>query len=392
MKFTLVLFLIVVMIMPSMMWAEEASDEYVVTVFLAEDWTDQGWSMAHKRGFDELKTLGEVIDEWDLGYVIELNDAAYDTLRVNFVTQCGYGSEIEGMMRSAITTQNPDMVFGTWFNSYQATQALAPEFSDVIFNHCSSYPLMKSSDFPTRNVSTYFVKQCLSDYVVGMVAGGAGYDKVGFVATFPIPEPIRAVNAFTLGLQRGYGSDVEVNVLWILSWLDREQEYQAAQSLVDAGYNVIRQLPDTPTVSMVACENGAVALGYGTDTLPSAPCTLLSNEWKWDVYYLACVQAGMGGAWQPHDWYEAGSKIVWNPDASPDLMSVAEAVDTDDTWAGPISGYGWDAAGQEYRVFVPRGEALTDMEILTMHWFVDGVITTERPLTPEEDMSRFVVE
>jgi len=75
-----------------MAWAD-GTNEYTVTMFLAEDWTDQGWNMAHKRGFDELKDLGKVVDEWDLGYVIELTDSPYDTLRVNFVTHCGYGSE-----------------------------------------------------------------------------------------------------------------------------------------------------------------------------------------------------------------------------------------------------------------------------------------------------------
>jgi len=373
------------------MRAEEVS-EYVVTVFMAEDWTDQGWNMAHKRGFDELKSLGPIVEEWDTGFVIELADLPYSTLRVNFITQCGYGSEIESMIRSGLVIQKPDMVFGTWFNSYQAVQSLAAEFPDVIINHCSSYPLMKSSDFATGNVSTYFVKQCLSDYVVGVVAGKAGYNKVGFVATIPIPEPIRAVNAFTLGLQRGHGGPVEVNVLWTNSWLDIEQEYQAAQALVDAGYEVIRQLPDTPTTSMVACENEVVALGYGTDTLPSAPCTLITNEWKWDEYYLACVLAGINGDWQPHDWFEEGSKIIFHPDAPQELIDVAAGVNTDETWAGPISGFGWDEDGNEYRVYVPEGESLTDMEILVMGWFVDGVTTSEKPRTPAENMSRFVVD
>ena len=379
------------MLMPAMMRAEEVS-EYVVTVFMAEDWTDQGWGTAHKNGFDKTKGFGQVIDEWELGYVIELADSSYNTLRVNFVTGCGYGSEIESMMRSALAVQKPDMVFAVWFNSYQAVQTLAPEFPDVIFNHCSSYPLMKSSDFSTGNVSTFFVKNCLADYVVGVVAGTAGYNKVGFVATHPIPEPIRAVNAFVLGLQAGYGSEVEVNVLWINSWLDRELEYQAAQALVDAGYDVIRQLPDTPTTSMVACENGKVALGYGLDTVPFASCTLVTNEWKWDEYYLACVLAGLNGDWEPHDWFEAGSTIVFNPDAPQELIDAAAKVDTDDTWAGPISGFGWDVDGNEYRVFVPEGETLTDMDILTMSWFVDGVVTAAQPLTPVDSMSRFIVE
>lgn len=393
MKFALVLFLVVTILAPSMVWAEEPS-EYVVTVFMAESWTDLGWNMAHKRGFDELKSLGPLVEEWDAGFVVQLTGLPYDTLRVNFVTQCGYGGEIEGMMRSGIAIQKPDMVFGTWFNSYQAVQSLAPELPDVIFNHCSSYPEMKSSDFATKNVSTYFIKQCLADYVVGVVAGQAGYNEVGFVATIAIPEPIRAVNAFTLGLQAGYDGDdaVEVNVVWLDSWLDVIAEYAAAQALVDAGYEVIRQLPDTPTVSVVACENDVVALGYGTDTLPSAPCTLVTNEWVWEKYYLACVLAGINGDWQPHDWFEEGSRLVFNPDAPQELIDAANAVDTACVWVGPISGYGWDMDGNPYRVFVPEGKILTDMEILTMPWFVDGVVTSKKPLTPETCMSQYIVD
>ena len=392
MKLALGLFLVVMMMLvPSMVQAEQ-SDEYVVTVFMAESWTDQGWNMAHKRGFDELKGLGPILEEWDSGFVVELTDLPYDTLRINFVTQCGYGSEIESMMRSGIAIQQPDMVFGTWFNSYQAVQSLAPEFPEVIFNHCSSYPEMKSSDFSTKNVSTYFIKQCLSDYIVGVVTGEAGYNRVGFVATIAIPEPIRAVNAFALGLQAGYNGETEVNAVWLDSWLDVEQEYQASQSLVDAGYSVIRQLPDTPTVSVVACENGAVALGYGTNTLPTAPCTLITNEWVWEEYYKECVLAGMNGDWQPHDWFEPRSNLVVNPNAPPELLEIANAVDTARVWTGPISGHGWDINGNPYRVFVPEGEMLTDMDILTMSWFVDGVITSKKPLTPEARLSRFIVD
>ena len=385
----LVLVGMMVPFVPEVMAGDE---EYVVTVFLPEDWSDQGWGTAHKNGFDELKSLGNVIDEWDLGYVIELDNPYYDTLRVNFITHCGYGGQIESMMRSAIAAQQPDMTFAAWFDSYQAVEMLALEFPDVIFNHCSSYPLMKSSDFSTENVGTYFIKNCLADYVVGVVAGTAGYDKVGFVATHPIPEPIRAVNAFTLGLQAGFGDVVEVNVLWINSWLDRELEYQAAQTLIDAGYDIIRQLPDTPTTSMVACENGGVALGYGLSTLPFAPCTLVTNEWRWGKYYTACVLDGLNGDWEPHDWFEAGSNLVFNPDTPQELIDAAAKVDTDDTWAGPISGFGWDVDGNEYRVFVPEGETLTDMDILTMSWFVDGVVTAAQPPTPVDSMSRFIVE
>lgn len=393
MKFALIVFLVVAvlvaMVVPSSAVLASPPKEYVVTFILAESKMDKGWNMAHDRGANKLRNLGKVIDEWDLGFVVKLAGTEYDTLRVHFVTGAGYGSKIAGVMQKALETQKPNMIFGTWFNSYQATQELAPEYPKVIFNHCSSYPLMKSSDFETKNVGTYFVKQCLSDHAIGQIAGREGHNKIGFVSTFAIPEPIRAVNAFTLGLQKGlrdagYDDTVEVNVIWIDSWLNPEKEYQAAQALIDMGYPVIRQLPDTPTTSVVACKNGAVALGYGTDVSEDAPCALATNEWAWGDYYLACVLAGLNGDWKPHDWFEPGSKIIYDGD----IPQVNHA----DAWSGPISGFGWDTNGDEYKVFVPEGETLTDMDILTMHWFVDGVITGARPSTPVENMSQFATD
>jgi len=112
-----------------------------------------------------------------------------------------------------------------------------------------------------------------------------GFDKVGLVATYPIPEPVRGVNAFALGLKKGLaetGNDpdeAEVQVIWIESWLDIQKEQLATETLLGMGYETIRQMPDTPTTSLTACNAGANVLGYGSDVLPKAPCALVSNVW-----------------------------------------------------------------------------------------------------------------
>ena len=62
-------------------------------------------------------------------------------------------------------------------------------------------------------------------------------ERLGYVGSFPIPEVIRDVNAFTLGAQ-SVNPDVKVHVVLISTWFDPPKEKQAAKSLIDAGADV----------------------------------------------------------------------------------------------------------------------------------------------------------
>ena len=391
MKLWIVLLLVAAMLVPSI-GAEAAKDEYVVTVFYAEHWNDEGWNKAHHRGWEFVKAQGEVLEEWDLGYVVEFPDGR--RLRVNYVTNCGYGADIETKMRSVLEIQKPDMIYGTWWDAQDAIRDLAPEFPKVLFNHCSGYPVLASTQFPeTNNVGTYFVRMYDADARVGYVLGLEGHNKVGIVGTYPIPEPVRGFNAFALGLQAGlkeagYDDDIEVSIVWIKSWLDREAELLATEAQIAQGYPVIKQGADTPTTAQTACEAGMVTLGYGSDTLPTAPCTLVTNEWDWGDYYYKSVRAGMDGVWEPHDYYEQGTKLVFNDSVPQDVQDKARAIPLDEVWSRDVSGYGFDENGVRYDIFMPGGE-ITDEDLLSMQWWVDGIVTSEIVKAPK---FRFAVD
>src|SRR5690606_14994115 len=198
---------------------------------------------------------------------LELEDGT--PLNVQVVENVGYNdADIERVARQVLN-QGADYVFGTWFDSQGAMSRLAEEFPDVLFEHGSGYPFVQSNG---TNFSTYFIRIEESDYAVGYLAGLLGLNKVGLVATYSIPEPVRGVNGFALGLQAGLeaaGLDpasAKVQVIWINSWLDRELETQSAQALLDEGYTVIRQMADTPYTSQTTCAHeGAIAIGYGSD-------------------------------------------------------------------------------------------------------------------------------
>lgn len=368
---------------------------YKFAFLMADSPTDRGWNAAHYRGIEKLKTLGTVIEQNNLSFKVQLSDGRI--LDVMVIEKVGYNdADIERVLRSVLNS-GAQMVFGTWWDSQGPIARLAEERSDVLFEHGSGYPLTKSNG---RNLSTYFIKMEQGDYVAGYVVGRMGYSKVGLVGTFPIPEPVRGINGFTLGLQRGLkeaGKDptsAEVRVVWINSWLDGQKEQMAAQGLTAEGYKVVRQMADTPYSSQAACqEEGVLAVGYGTDVTPYAACSIVTNEWNWGDYYVARVKTALDGTWKSQDWWggfeaNAVKMVGWNDKlVSADIRQAAEKIVADikggfDPFCGPISGIGLGVDGKEVKVEVPQGKCLSNMDLLTMQWYVDGVKGELPPAPP----------
>ena len=70
------------------------------------------------------------------------------------------------------------------------------------------------------NVSTFFGRIYQMRYLSGIVAGmQTKTGKVGYVAAFDIPEVVRGINAFTLGVRKA-NPDANVIVRWTRSWED----------------------------------------------------------------------------------------------------------------------------------------------------------------------------
>ena len=88
-----------------------------------------------------------------------------------------------------------NVIYTTSFGFGDATLAVAAEHPDVYFGHATGN---KRAD----NVSTYMGKAYQPRYLSGIAAGlKTKSNKIGFVAAKKIPEVIRAINAFTLGVQ-----------------------------------------------------------------------------------------------------------------------------------------------------------------------------------------------
>jgi basic membrane protein A len=141
---------------------------------------DLGWTFEHDRGrLAAVEALGDKIETAYVENVPEGPDAARV---IRQFAQRGF-----------------DMVFTTSFGYMDPTLEVAQEYPDVYFENCSGY---KTAD----NMANYFGRIYQSRYLSGIVAGDATESGIiGYVGAFPIPEVVRGINAFTLGVLRLYG-------------------------------------------------------------------------------------------------------------------------------------------------------------------------------------------
>ena len=163
-----------------------------------------------------------------------------------------------------------NLIIATSFGYGPAVLAVAPQFPDIQFIHISGYQV-------AENVSTGFGKIEEPRYVSGFVAGKmSASGNLGYVAAFPIPEVIRGINAFTLGV-RAANPEATVSVVWTNTWYDPQVESSAAQALLDGGADVIAQHQDTPGPQQAAEAAGKYGVGYNVDMSELAPDAVLTS-------------------------------------------------------------------------------------------------------------------
>jgi basic membrane protein A len=332
---------------------EEAADEELTVAFIYIGQPgDLGWTYEHDQG-------RQMLEE-------ELGDQV-NTLTVPDVPE---GPDAEKSIRDVVN-QGADMVFTTSFGYMDPTLTVAQDNPEVYFEHCSGF---KTAD----NMATYFGRMYQPRYLSGLVAGSMTEDNsIGYVAAFPIPEVVRGINAFTLGVKE-VNPDATVKVVWTNTWYDPVKEREAAQALLDEGVDMIAQHQDTTEPQKAAQEAGALSIGYDSDMAEFVGDTVLTSPvWNWGTYYVDTVQNVLDGSWESHQfWGGLDTGVVELAELSSRVPAdVAEKVqserdritDTDwDVFCGPIT-------AQDGSEAVADGECLDDGAMLSMDWFVEGV-------------------
>lgn len=239
---------------------------------------DGGWTQAH-----------------DVGRLyVEENIEGVHTAYVELVAE---GADAEQVIRS-LARKGFDTIFTTSFGYMDASELVASEFPDVDIIHVSGF---KSNG---DNFGNLFGAMEDMKYLAGMIAGSRakmdGNPRLGYIATFPIPEELRLGNAFALGAQRTC-PECTVDVRWIFTWHDPVIEKEAAASLFDSGVQVVMTGADTPA-SAEAAPEGKWGITYDYSQNCNIDACLTSMYWNWGPVYADIVQRSMD------DTYVGGSE------------------------------------------------------------------------------------
>ena len=269
--------------------------------------------------------------------------------------------------------QGCNVIYAISFGHGEYIANVAPEYPDVIFGHATGY-------MTADNLSTYMGRMYQAQYLAGIAAGmKTASDKIGFVTTFPIPECVRQVNSFTLGV-RSVNPDATVEVKWTSSWYDPATEKAAATELLNTGCDVIAAYCDTLNPQLAASEKGAFAVGCsspGYDKIPNAYLT--APIFNWGAFYTADIQRIIDGTWQGNasQWLGMETGLVAIDEISANCAEgTAEKVEAAKAAIldGSLQVFAGEIKDNQGNVRVAAGETMTDDALLALDWFVEGVI------------------
>lgn len=259
---------------------------------------DAGWMFAHDQGRKAV--------EAEFG----------DKVATTFVEKVPEGADAERVIRD-LAAQGNKIIFATSFGFMESMLKVAGEFPDVKFEHATGYKT-------APNMRIYDAKFYEDAYLAGIIAGKmTKTNTLGFVGSFPIPEVLRNINAFTIGAQ-SVNPKIKTRVVWVSSWFDPPKESEAAQSLINGGADVLLQNTDSSAVLQTAEKNGKFAFGWDSDMSTVAPkAHLASCIVDWGGYYKKAVKDVMDGSW-------AVARTIWGvKEGQNALVKIADAVPDD---------------------------------------------------------------
>lgn len=330
-----------------------ASDEPLKVAFVYEHPVSAGgWSQSHDKGRQDLiAALPGKIETTTVEGVVP----GPDTVRV-----------LTGLARDG-----HDMIFATSFGHMNSVIQVARQFPRITFEHASGYK-------QAPNVGTYQIRAYEGRYLAGRIAGAMTRTNIiGYVGAFPIPEVVRDINAFTLGV-RAVNPKAHVQIIWINRWLDPSKEREASEILIAGKADVISHHTETPAPMIAAEAAGVWAIGYQFNRSAFAPTRhLVTVEHNWLPIYRRKVEARLNGDWTPNlTWLglaEDASRLVGLSPSIPaevlaDVEQAREAIIAGslDIFAGPLS----DNEGTER---IADGATLDDAGLASIEWLVDGV-------------------
>ncbi len=340
---------------------------------------DYGWSHAHDVG----RKYAEEKLPW------------LETIFVESVGEADSARIIDRLIQE----EKCDVVFTTSFGYMDDTIKAGLKYPDKHFMHASGFK-------QSKNVGTYFGDLYQTYYLNGLMAGAlTKTNKIGYVGAFPIPEVVRHIDAFALGI-KAVNPEAKVSVKWIYAWYGPGKAKEAAESLIAEGNDTLAFTEDTPAVIEVGQEHAekgkqiytfshySPMQSYGKDSVVSGQLV------DWGKMYVKILQDLYDDTWTNEDmWWVIAEKAavlggnfkeIINPKFVGDLKGVKvdtadfgkisvydlilkryaqmqKGSDAFDPFMGPIK----DNTG---KIQIQKGKRASKGDLLSIMYYVDNIV------------------
>lgn len=265
-----------------------------------------------------------------------------------------------------------DIIFTTSFGYMDPTLAVAAKFPNVKFEHATGY---KQAD----NVATYSARFYEGRAVQGHIAGNmTKTNKIGYIASFPIPEVIRGINAAYIHAKE-VNPDVEFSVVWAYTWFDPAKEADAARALIENGADVVLQHTDSTAPQAAAKEAGnVITFGQASDMADYGPMPRVSSIIdNWGPYYVDRVGAVMDGTWTSGNTWDGIAPgmvgIGEISDAVPAEVKASALALKDSIASGEYHTFTGPLKKQDGSDWLADGETADDGTLAGMNFYVEGI-------------------
>jgi len=314
---------------------------------------DGGWTQTH----DEAR--------------VKVQEHFGDKIETTYKENVPEGEQVGQVIEDLIADGNT-VIFGTSFGFQDAFVAAAEKHPDICFEFATGYK-------GGANLSQFYGAAEDTDYLTGMAAGAASKTgKLGYLGSFGIPEVVRGINAWTLGV-RATNPEATVKIVWVNSWFDPPTERKQAEALIAAGVDVLGMKGiDSPATGDAAKAAGIPWAGYNRDNSANyGEVWLTGTQYHWDVYQIPRLQQVLDGAWVAGNYYgnigdgfvglsTYGDLVSEETRALIDAKKAELAANPGGEFTGPIV----DTSGKEQ---LAEGKQHTYEELMGMAYLVEGV-------------------
>jgi basic membrane protein A and related proteins len=235
--------------------------------------SDWGWNYAEEQGRLYLKKVlaGKV-----------------ETISAESVYE---SAESERVMEKMIA-QGCKLIFAGSYGYLEPVLRVSDRHPDVIIMQLSRFA-------DKKNIGSYFGMHYEGFYLSGAVAGRmTKTNKLGFIASHPVPSILQAINAYALGVH-SVNPTAKIKVVWTNTWIDPVLEVEAANSLIETGVDCLAfDQSDSRPIVAAAEKNGIKVSGCYADVHKFAPTQWLTGpNLNWGLFYVNICQSVIDHTW-----------------------------------------------------------------------------------------------